>query len=435
MSASATRAQPVAEPLAVTLASQAGALADAAVRDDALSAWRAEARQQLAGLPFPSARTEQWKYTRLSVLEKGYLARTAPALSEANLPFALPAALAPYRLVLINGRYQPALSTLPAQGVTLTRLDGSEAVALTVTQDSLRTPFAWLNSAALEDGLVLHIADNVALDGPVEVLLVSSGDETAVCHPRLRLHLGAHSKATLLERYTGGGQVLTNAVTELFTGAGSTLMHYRLQAEQDDALHIGTLVLNPGRDSEASSVQLMQGSALRRNDVRVLLDGSGAHARLNGIFVGRGSSHTDNQICVEHRVPHATSEQNFKGMAGDKAKLVFNGRIHIFEGARGTSAELSNKNLLLTNGAEVNTKPELEIYNDDVKCSHGTTCGQLDAQALFYLRARGVPADDAKRMLAFGFVNELLAALPDDAVAEWAQPWLEQALAGAAEAV
>lgn len=428
MSASATRPAPTAEPLAVTLAAQAIALAQAAAREDQLATWREQARKQLASLAFPDKRTEQWKYTRLTTLDGGHLAQAAAPLSDKDLPFDLPEALAPCRLVLINGYYQPALSNPPAEGLSLTRLDGSASVPLTVTDDSLRTPFAWLNSAALADGLVLNVPDGVALDTPVEVLMVSSGDQPAVCHPRLRLHLGNGSRATLIERYIGGGAVLTNAVTELFTGIGSDLVHYRLQAEQDDALHIGTLVINPGRDSRAHSFQLMQGSALRRNDVRVLMDGSGAHAGLNGIFVGQGKTHTDNQICIEHRAAHASSEQVFKGMAGDQAKLVFNGRIHIFEGARGTQAELSNKNLLLTDGAEVNTKPELEIYNDDVKCSHGTTCGQLDAQGLFYLRSRGVPQEEAKRMLAFGFVNELLGALPDTAVADWARPWLESAL-------
>ncbi|WP_111655832.1 Fe-S cluster assembly protein SufD [Isoalcanivorax indicus] len=428
MSASATRSAPLAEPLAVTLAAQAIALANAAARDDALAAWREQARKQLADNVFPDKRTEQWKYTRLTALDNGHLAHSAAAASEKDLPFDLPAPLAPHRLVLINGRYQPGLSNPPAEGLRLTRLDGSENAPLTVIDDSLRTPFAWLNSAALEDGLVLTVPDGVTLDAPIEVLLVSCGDTPSVCHPRLRLHVGAGSRATLIERYIGTGAVLTNAVTELFSGIGGDLVHYRLQAEAPEALHIGTLVINPGRDSRAHSFQLMQGSALRRNDVRVLLDGSGAHVGLNGIFVGQGKTHTDNQICVEHRTPHASSEQVFKGMAGDQAKLVFNGRIHIFEGARGTRAELSNKNLLLTDGAEINTKPELEIYNDDVKCSHGSTCGQLDAQALFYLRSRGIPGDEAKRMLAFGFVNELLSALPDAAVAEWARPWLEGAL-------
>ena len=428
----AARPTPVVEPLAQKLAAQAHGLAEqTATSSDALSAWRQAALAQLTRLPFPSKKTEQWKYTSLMALDADHLATQAP--DQANAP-ALPEPLAPWRLVLINGRFHADLSQLPPQGVSLTRLDGSAEAPLSIAEDALRTPFAWLNSAALQDGLLLTVADGVALDAPIEVLLLGSADVASHCHTRLRLQLGAGSRATLIERYVGQGPVLTNAVTEITTGENSDLVHYRLQAEAADTLHIGSLILAPGRDSRATSFQLMQGNALRRNDVRVLMTHSGASASLNGIFVGRGSTHTDNQVCIEHRVPHAFSDQLFKGMAGDKARLVFNGRIHIFAGAKGTNAELSNKNLLLSPGAEVDTKPELEIYNDDVKCSHGTTCGQLDAQALFYLRSRGIAEPAAKRMLAFGFVNELLSALPDEAVVEWARPWLERALTEAAHA-
>ncbi len=410
------------EPLNVQLKQQALALARAGLREDALQPVRRDALALLEHTEFPDKRTEQWKYTSLQVLTAGHLSRVARA-TEAPLP----APLATHRLVLINGHYQPALSQLP-DNITLTRFDGSSALSAETASDTLRTPFAWWNNATLHDGLQLSIADDTVIDAPVEVLLLATDDAPSHCQTRLRVQLGRHSRATLIERYAATGPVLTNAVTELVAGAGSQLTHYRLQAEHPESLHIGTLVIAPGRDSNVQSFQLMQGNVLRRNDVRAIMAESGASLTMSGIFVGRGNSHIDNQITVEHRVPHCHSEQLFKGMAGDTARLVFNGRIHIFEGAKGTNAELSNKNLLLTPGAEVDTKPELEIYNDDVKCSHGTTCGQLDAQSLFYLRSRGIEAAEAKRMLGFGFVNELLSALPDQAVAEWARPWLEQAL-------
>lgn len=412
------------EPLNVQLKRQALALAQARLRDDALTPVRRDALRLLEHTDFPDRRSEQWKYTSLQPLSAGHLQREATGSAP------LPAALAAHRLVLINGRYQPELSQLP-ENVSLTRFDGGEALAAETTDDTLRTPFAWLNNATLHDGLHLSVADDTVVAAPIEVLLLASDTEAAHCHTRLRVSLGRHSKLTVIERYAASGPVLTNAVTELVAAPGSNLTHYRLQAENAESLHIGTLVIAPRRDSQVQSFQLMQGNALRRNDVRAILAESGAQLALNGIFVGRGTTHIDNQITVEHRAPHSHSEQLYKGMGGDIAKLVFNGRIHIFAGAKGTNADLSNNNLLLTPGAEINTKPELEIYNDDVKCSHGTTCGQLDAGALFYLRSRGVEAAEAKRMLGFGFVNELLAALPDEAVVEWARPWLEQALTDA----
>ena len=161
---------------------------------------------------------------------------------------------------------------------------------------------------------------------------------------------------------------------------------------------------------------------------------SGAELNMKGIFVVRDNSHVDNQMCVEHAVPNGESDQNFKGLAGERGKAVFNGRIHIHPGASGTNAGLSNKNLLLNPGAEINTKPELEIYNDDVKCAHGTTVGQLDAMQQFYLQSRGIPAAEAKRMLSLGFVNELLMTLPHEKVAQWATPWLEAELTHASPA-
>jgi Fe-S cluster assembly protein SufD len=240
----------------------------------------------------------------------------------------------------------------------------------------------------------------------------------------LEVVLGTGSRMTLIEQYLGRGPVLTNAVTAIETRDNAHLSHYRLQSEARDSLHIGTLLLRQSGVSRIDSYQLMAGNRLRRNDVRAFIDKSGAELNMNGIFVARDRTHIDNQLCVEHRVPDCTSNQVYRGLAGEKGKAILNGRIHIHPGASGTLAELSNKNLLLNPGAEIYTKPELEIYNDDVKCAHGATVGQLDAGQQFYLQARGVPLAEAKRMLSLGFVNELVMGLPDQTVADWAQPWL-----------
>lgn len=392
-------------------------------RDDQLTGVRRQARDRLEQLPFPDRKTEQWKYTPLTRVTSEHL-NTPAGDAEMDIDIDFDG----YRLVFVNGHYRADLSLLPdEEGLELVRLDGSRDPQ-TDASDQYRSPFAWLNTASLEDGLLLRVKENSRIQRPLHVIFAGAGEQPASCHTRLHMELGNGSAATLIEHYLGKGPVLTNAVTEIHTGVGSHLTHYRLQSEHNDALHIGTLLLHPGRDSQLHSFQLMKGCALRRNDIQAILDQCGAHLTLGGVFIGRGDSHTDNQICIEHRVSDCTSEQEFRGMAGDKAKLVFNGRIHIHKGAARSNAQLNNKNLLLTPGAEIDTKPELEIYNDDVRCAHGATVGQMDAESVFYLQARGISAREAKRMLGLGFVNELLLRLEHQPISDWALPWLGDSL-------
>lgn len=404
--------------LATELKAQALSLANArSETQDALAPLRATARAHLEETPFPHKKSERWKYTSLHPLKKGHLTgpadgETVPVLTDFGFP----------RLVFVNGVFSADLSTLPDDdAVEVVRLDGERDVPL--SEEPL-SPFAWLNGAALRDGVCLRVRRGKKTDRPVHILYVATGESEGTCQARLRVELEDQAEASVIEQYSGNGPVLTNAVTEIAAGPASRLVHYRLQDEAAESLHIGTLVIEQQRDSHVESYQLMGGNTLRRNDVQAILAEPGANLELNGVFIGRNAAHIDNQICVEHRAPHCTSHQLYKGMAGDKARLVFNGRIHIHPGAKGTSADLSNKNLLLSNGAEIDTKPELEIYNDDVSCSHGTTVGQMDPIQLFYLRSRGIDEEEALRMLGIGFVNELLLALPEESIAEWARPWL-----------
>lgn len=404
--------------LAGELKAQALALANArASTEDALAPLRSAARAHLEESRFPHKKSEQWKYTSLHPLKEGHLTSpaggdTLPALTDFGAP----------RLVFVNGVFSRQWSTLPDDGaIEVTRFDGSEAIPLS---DEPLSPFAWLNGAAITDGAHVRIKRGKQASQPLHVLHVASAEAQASSQARLRVELEEQSQATIIEQYVGKGPVLTNAVTEISAGAAARLVHYRLQNEAPETLHIGTLVIEQQRDSHVESYQLMAGNILRRNEVQAILAGPGANLELNGAFIGRDAAHVDNQIRVEHRAPHCTSHQLYKGMAGDKARLVFNGRIHIHPGARGTSADLGNNNLLLSNGAEIDTKPELEIYNDDVSCSHGTTVGQMDPLELFYLRSRGISAAQAQRMLGIGFINELLLSLPDESIAEWARPWL-----------
>ena len=377
---------------------------------EALAPLRADALAALEAAAFPGRKTEAWKYTSLYALTDGHLAARAEGAAPADLPV-----LSEYRLVIVNGRLDETHTALP-EGVTL----GRAARHL----DGLTTPFAFYNGAALDDAVTLEVAANADVAAPVQVLHVAAGDAPSHCNVRLEVNLGSGSRLTLIEQYLARGPVLTNAVTAIRAADNAHLTHYRLQADGGDSLHIGTLLLQQTGVSRIDSYQLMAGNRLRRNDVRAFIDKSGAELNMNGIFVARDRTHIDNQLCVEHRVPDCTSNQVYRGLAGEKGKAILNGRIHIHPGASGTLAELSNKNLLLNPGAEIYTKPELEIYNDDVKCAHGATVGQLDAMQQFYLQSRGISAAEAKRMLSLGFVNELIMGLPDQAVADWAQPWI-----------
>lgn len=383
---------------------------------EALAPLRQDALAALEGAAFPGRKTEAWKYTSLYALTEGHLAARAEGAAPADLP-----TLSDYRLVIVNGRLDEDRTALP-EGVTL----GRAARRL----EGLTTPFAFYNGAALDDAVTLEVAANTNVAAPIQVLHVAAGDAPSHCNVRLEVNLGTGSRLTLIEQYLARGPVLTNAVTAIQAADNAHLTHYRLQADAGDSLHIGTLLFQQTGVSRIDSYQLMAGNRLRRNDVRAFLDKSGAELNMQGVFVARDRSHIDNQLCVEHRVPDCTSNQVYRGLAGEKGRAVLNGRIHIHPGAKGTLAELSNKNLLLNAGAEIDTKPELEIYNDDVKCAHGATVGQLDALQQFYLQSRGIDAAEAKRMLSLGFVNELIMGLPDQAVADWAQPWLAAELGG-----
>lgn len=388
---------------------------------DALAALRRDSLAALNATDFPGRRSERWKYTSLHPLSEGHLEHHAQGTPPAEpLP-----RLSPYQVVMINGHVDEARTRLP-KGVSLRR----EAERL----DGLNTPFALYNGAALEDAVTLEVAANTNVEAPLHVLIFAANESPAHCQARLEVLLNAGSRLTLIEHYLARGPVLTNAVTAIETRDNSHLTHYRLQSEAAQSLHIGTLLLQQSGVSRIDSYQLMAGSRLRRNDVIALLDKSGAELAMNGIFVARDRGHIDNQLCVEHRAPDCTSNQVYRGLAGEKGRGILNGRIHIHPGASGTLAELSNKNLLLNPGAEIDTKPELEIYNDDVKCAHGATVGQLDAAQQFYLQSRGIPLAEAKRMLGLGFVNELIMALPDPAVAEWVRPWLAGELGQRVEA-
>jgi Fe-S cluster assembly protein SufD len=354
-----------------------------ALRDDAIARFEA--------VGFPTSRLEDWKYT------------AAPAKAIAKGNFA-PAPCAPE----LSGAVQSLAAVLAEDAASLEGKLGSIAHA----KDDA---FLALNTAFFEDGAVVRIARGEVLAEPVHVAFEA---QAAMTLPRIWIDAEANSSATVVVEFKSGANAanaasFTNFVFEANVGANAELNIVLLQTEGADALHVSRGFVRQERDSRFASHTITLGGKLVRNDIEVVLAEEGSDASLNGLFLGTDARHVDNHTLVDHAVPHGTSHELYKGILADTSRGVFRGRVVVRPDAQKTSAEQHNANLLLGNRAEVDTKPQLEIYADDVRCSHGSTIGQLDADALFFLRARGIAKDDAYLLLVQGFANEIFEAMPN----------------------
>lgn len=409
------------------LSTLAGALALHAPAPAWLADYRAGARQRLAQARFPQRKTESWKYSSTHALAtSGALAAPAPVVA-AKLPADAAPTLDAWRVVLVNGVLDAAQSTLPDEGSlvvsTLSSLPAAEqphARALLALGEADRLPFAALNSAAFADGIYIRVAAGAAPAKPLHLVLHGTGEQPATVQLRVLVRIEPRAALTLIEQYSGNGTDLyTNAVTTVQLDRDAQLDLVRVQQEDHRQWFTGSLHVQQQANSHCRAHLLMTGGRLKRNDITCVLAEPGAELTLAGAILAGAGEHIDNQVCIEHAAPHATSNQVFKGVVGGNGRVVFNGRIHIHPGAKQTSAELVNNNLLLSPDAEVDTKPELEIYNDDVKCSHGATVGQINANAVYYLQSRGIAKADAELMISLGFVNALVDALPVPVLADW----------------
>ena len=381
----------------------------------------------------PTRKTEAWKYTSLHLLEREFAAPATAVAGADTLPD-----FGGEQLLFIDGQLQGDINTLSLpEGVQLVRFadasaEQAEQIAaqLGTVVDSDQHLFANLNDANMSDGLFLQLDANARLETPLHLVYQTSGHEPAfTVSQRLLVVLGDNAEANVIEHFLGDSPAaFTNGITELVLGAGSRLRHRRLQLEGGGAMHIGGVHARLERDSHLDSFHLAVGSELKRIDIVVNHAGPGAHCDLNGIYLLRGSEHVDYHTCIEHAVPRCTTDEVFRGIMGDSSSAVFNGRIHIHPDAQKTRAELSNKNLLTSTDAEINTKPELEIYADDVQCAHGATVAQLDEGALHYLRTRGVDRAEAEVMLSYGFINERVDGLENEALRDYLHPLLAQRL-------
>jgi Fe-S cluster assembly protein SufD len=399
-------------------------------------AWAARVRDEgracFGALGFPTTHDEDWKYTSVDPLVKIAFAEGAPADEGVDDAIAAlgPDGTAANRLVFIDGRFSPRLSRLdrlPA-GVSA----GSLAAAMEERRqwveplwaqlaDVNAQSFVALNTALAADGAFLYVPAGAIVAEPVHLLFIAGRrDEATNAHTRALIVLGRGSQATVIESYAGidGEPYWTNGVTEIALDDNAVLDHYKIQVERDSAFHTATQQARLGRDAVLTSHSFALGAALARNDVNARFAGEGGDCTLNGLYVPAGRQHVDNHTRIDHDSPRCTSRELYKGIMGGKSRGVFNGKIYVHAHAEKTDARQTNRNLLLSEDAWVDTKPQLEIYNNDVKCSHGSTIGQLDEKALFFLRARGLDVRTAVELLTQGFANEITSRLKHAGVAQ-----------------
>jgi Fe-S cluster assembly protein SufD len=386
---------------------------------------RKNALDRFVQLGFPTTHDEEWRFTNVAPITRIPFKPSDPkpdALTISDISRFTVCEARCTQLVFLNGYYSESLSTvkLLPKGVQIISL----AAALERNRDLLEPllaeslsrsdPFASLNAAFMADGAFVYIPSGVVLKDPIHLLFLSAGQtDPRISVPRSVILVGDNSQASLVESYAGldQGKYFTNSMTEVHIGANCAVDHYRLQRESEDAFHVSSLEVHQNRDSSYASHSLSLGGSLARSNIKVVLEGTGADCELNGLFVAKGRQHVDNHTTIDHARANCDSRELYKGILDDASTGVFDGTIIVRKDAQKTNARQTNKNLLLSKEAGVNTNPRLRILADDVKCAHGATIGQLNEEELFYLRSRGIEKDAARTLLTYAFASELLGAV------------------------
>ena len=400
------------------------ALQDSTGNNPGLRQHRQAAFRRFAELGFPTRRDEEWRVTDVrpiadtvfAVPEYARQNVTAEQIGELFFP-----TFQTNRLVFVNGHYSSELSQtreLP-DGVVIGRLrelaqNNPEAYKALLEQQQNKTAFFALNSAFAEDGAYIHIPRNAVVADPILLIYVSNAASTPTAsHPLTFINAGENSQATIVETYVGVGAdaYFTNAVTEISAGANSVLDHIKITQEKGGAYHVATTEIALARGANFVSHNITLGGQIVRNDFNAGLNGEGIECTLNGVYLAKDKQLVDNHTSIDHAMPHCNSHELYKGILDGRARGVFNGKIFVREDAQKTDAKQTNQTLLLSNDATINTKPQLEIYADDVRCTHGATVGQLNQDALFYLRTRGIGKDEARAMLTFAFANDVVSRI------------------------
>ena len=398
---------------------------------------RAQAANDWQHIAWPTRKTEHWKNTSLASLQKNIPQVWAASAASLNVEAEFIAVDA-IRLVFVNGVFDQANSSGFSEALGAAEVvrfsQANDAQQQLIAQhlgkvvDGPQHMFATLNNAWLDDGVLVHVPRNQSLVKPIYVVQIATPEAQAVSvNQRLLVVLEDSAQAEIIEHYISTADVqnsFVNSLTEIVVGDNAQLQHYRLNLEEENIQHIGAVHVNLLRNARMRGFTLALGSKLKRIDYQINHRGQGAELNLQGVYLPRNNQMVDYHSNVQHWVPHCTTSEVFRGIIADSAQAIFNGRIYIHKDAQKTLAELSNRNLLTSNKAEIYTKPELEIYADDVKCAHGATVSQLNATALYYLQSRGVSRNEAEVMMSFGFINELLEQISEVAVHDYLFPRL-----------
>ena len=394
-------------------------------------ALRSSALERFTQLGFPTTKNEDWHFTSVApIAERQFLPLTAVSgdVRRTDLePYLFPDTDDWHLAVFVNGRFAPELSHLEnlPDGVRVLPL----ARAWTEMPDLARLvgsvapfdgqTFTALNTAFLNDGAVVHVAGDRVVEHPIHLMFVTDRHAAnGVSYPRNLIVAERHARATVIESYVGLGdpEYFTNAVSEVVLEAGATLTHTKLQRESVRAYHVGTIETRQERDSHYVSFSLATGGALARTNIGTLLGGEGCGATLNGLYMLDGAQHSDHQTRIEHAQPNCFSRELYKGVLDGESHGVFNGKVYVHPIAQKTDGKQTNNTLLLSERAQIDTKPQLEIFADDVKCTHGATVGRLDDVSLFYMKSRGIGAEEARKLLTYAFAADVLETIENDAV-------------------
>ncbi len=398
------------------------------------AAWVKERRdaaaKRFAEVGFPTVRQEDWRFTNVAPIAEakfatatGSFAQAATLVSGVHIPGAL-------RLAIVNGQFAAGLSDLSAmpKGIRVVGLrdgarDGSDGLEqhLAKVFDLEAHPFAVLNTSHLDDGVAIFVAKGAAVETPIHIVTVTGGDGKPVAaHPRVLVVAGPNSQVRIAQTFIGvaGDVYFNNAVAEVVVGDGAIVEYYTDQRESDRAYHVANIQAHVSAKGVFASHAFSIGARIQRHDIGIALKGEGADCTMNGVYLADGDRLMDTHTSLDHAMPHCTSHELYKGILAGKARAVFNGRILVRLDAQKTDAKQTNRALLLSDDATINSNPQLEIFADDVKCTHGAAVGQLDEEAMFYLQARGLSRIEARDMLLHAFAGEVLDGLKIPALRE-----------------
>ena len=391
-------------------------------KDSPLHKKKNEAISQFEHLGFPTTRLEQWKYINLKKFVNNdfkIIHETDTEVSLNQISKYLFVQEDSYRIVFVNGHYAAWLSKTTHAGYDVCTLEGAirrdehEIAERIGSLSGQESGVLALNLAFTSQGAYVHVPDNVEVTQPIEILYINTDTSDSFYQPRNLIVLGKNAKATITEKHRNlsGSAQFTNVVTEAFVDQNASLDYTKYQNDTPTSSIVDSTYIQALRDSRPKVTTISFGGKLVRNNLNVFIEEPGVHATLNGLTLLDGDAVVDHHTNVEHRSPHAESHEMYKGIYDGHSKGVFNGRVLVAEGAQKTNGFQQNNNIVLSDTAQVNAKPELEIFNDDVRCSHGCTIGQLDQKAMFYLQARGIPKREAKALLLYAFASELMEGL------------------------